>query len=84
MYDTRPVCCTSEDDVLYALELMKEHQVRRLPVVNMKREVVGILALGDLLRQNAVASGEIAAALQRICEPGHGARMSITEIVTAA
>jgi CBS domain-containing protein len=79
-----PVCCTAEDDVIYALELMKEHQVRRLPVVNMKREVVGILALSDLLHKNAVAGDEIAAALGRISEPGHEARKSITEIVTAA
>jgi CBS domain-containing protein len=79
-----PVCCTLEDDVLHALTLMKEHQVRRLPVVNMKREVVGIVTLSDLLCKSAVAGGEIAAALQRICEPGHEVRKSVTEIVTAA
>jgi CBS domain-containing protein len=79
-----PVCCTAEDAATYALELMKEHQVRRLPVVNIKREVVGILALSDLLCRHAVASSEIAATLQRICEPDHEARESVTEIVTAA
>jgi CBS domain-containing protein len=81
---TDPVCCTVEDDVLHALELMKEHQVRRLPVVNMKREVVGILALSDLVCKNAIAHDDIAAALRRICEPGHEARKSVAEIVTAA
>jgi CBS domain-containing protein len=79
-----PVCCTAEDDVLHALKLMKERQVRRLPVINAKREVIGILSLGDLVRNNAVAGGEIAAALQRICEPSHEARKSVAEIVTAA
>jgi CBS domain-containing protein len=79
-----PICCTAEDEVLHALELMKEHQVRRLPVVNVKREIVGILTLGDLVRKNAISSIEIAAALDRICEPGHEARKSVAEIVTAA
>jgi CBS domain-containing protein len=79
-----PVCCTAEDDVHYALELMKEHQVRRLPVVNTKREIVGILALSDLVCKKAVAESEIAAALEAICEPGHEARKSVAEIVTAA
>lgn len=79
-----PVCCTPDDDVLHALELMKEHQIRRLPVVNAKREIVGILALSDLVRKNAVGAGEIAATLRRICEPGHEARKSVAEIVTAA
>lgn len=79
-----PVCCTAEDDVLHALELMKEHQVRRVPVVNMKREIVGILALSDLLSKKAVGASEIAAALEKICEPGHKAKSTVTEIITAA
>jgi len=79
-----PICCTAEDDILHALELMKEHQIRRLPVVNVKREIVGILTLSDLVRKNAVRSGEIVAALERICEPGHEGRKAVAEIVTAA
>lgn len=79
-----PICCTAEDEVVHALELMKEHQIRRLPVVNMKREIVGILGFSDLVHKNAVADVEIAAALERICEPRHEARKSAAEIVTAA
>jgi len=79
-----PVRCTAEDDVVRALELMREHQIRRLPVVNAKQEIVGIVALRDLVLKNAVADGEIAVTLRRICEPSHEARRSVTEIVTAA
>jgi len=79
-----PVCCTADDDVVYALELMKKHQVRRLPVVNMQREVVGILGLSDLLRESAVATDKVAAAMERICEPGHDTRKPMTDIVTTA
>ena len=74
-----PVCCAADDDVVSALELMKKHQVRRLPVVNMKREVVGILALSDLLRKRAIAIDEFAAAIERICQPGHDAAKAVTD-----
>ncbi|HYL11953.1 MAG TPA: CBS domain-containing protein [Terriglobales bacterium] len=79
-----PVCCTPEDDVHHALELMKERQVRRLPVVNVKREIVGMLSLSDLARNAGVDSWEIATALQKICEPGHVTRESPETIISAA
>jgi len=41
----------AEEDVVYPPELMKQHPFRRLLVV---REVVGTLALSDLLHKNAV------------------------------
>lgn len=80
-----PVYCTAEDDVLDVLGLMKEYQVRRLPVVNVnaRREIAGIVALSDLVRKNALGNGEITAVLQRICEPGHKPKRSVTEIITA-
>lgn len=62
-----PVCCTEQDEVPHALELMKTHQVRRLPVVNEKYELVGILSLADLVRQAGLESRDILAALQSIC-----------------
>jgi len=79
-----PVCCGVEDDVGHALELMEEHQVRRLPVVNAKREIVGILAFSDLVRKSAIDSAGIAASLRRICEPSHATRKPAKEIFTAA
>ena len=47
---------------------MSEHQVRRLPVVNHDKRLVGIVALGDF----AVDSSQIAPAaeaLSKISEP---------------
>jgi CBS domain-containing protein len=78
-----PICCAVDDDVRYALELMEEHQVRRLPVVNAKREVAGILSLSDLVGKGSINSGEIATALRTICEPVRGTTQP-TEMVTAA
>lgn len=57
-----------DDTVEHAARLMSEHQVRRLPVVNREKRLVGIVALGDF----AVDSSEIrpaAAALAKISEP---------------
>ena len=57
-----------DDTVEHAAKLMSEHQVRRLPVVNHDKRLVGIVALGDF----AVDKSEIqpaAKALSKISEP---------------
>ena len=57
-----------DDTVEHAAKLMSEHQVRRLPVVNHDKRLVGIVALGDF----AVDKSEIqpaAKALAKISEP---------------
>ena len=57
-----------DETVEHAAKIMSEHQVRRLPVVNREKRLVGIVALGDF----AVDSSEIrpaAAALAKISEP---------------
>lgn len=54
-----------EDSVEQAVKLMSERQVRRLPVVNRNKRLVGIVALGDFaveisdLRPAAEALAEI-------------------------
>jgi CBS domain-containing protein len=78
-----PICCAVEDDVRYALELMEEHRVRRLPVLNAKHEVVGILSISDLVGKGSISSCEIATALRTISGPVHGITQP-TEMVTAA
>ncbi|MEE1764507.1 MULTISPECIES: CBS domain-containing protein [unclassified Streptomyces] len=37
-----------DDDVSRAVELMREHSVRRMPVVDAEQHAVGIVSLGDL------------------------------------
>ena len=79
-----PVCCTEEDDVSLALELMKTHQIRRLPVVNEKHEIVGMLSFGDLVRKAGLEASAIVTALRSICEPMRSAKKRIERIITAA
>ena len=60
--------CFEDDDVTDAAELMREKQVRRLPVLNHDKRMVGIVALGDLAVEdgNEQLAGH---ALEGISEP---------------
>src|SRR5439155_16215688 len=40
--------CFDDEDVAHVAENMAELQVRRLPVVNREKRLVGIVSLGDL------------------------------------
>jgi CBS domain-containing protein len=64
-----PKCVGQDDDIKQAVDLMAEHQVRRLPVVDEHGKVLGMLSLADIIEQDAVASEVLAAALKRICAP---------------
>jgi CBS domain-containing protein len=46
----RIVYCRSDQSLDEAVRLMEEHQVRRLPVVDEQKRLVGILALADVAR----------------------------------
>jgi CBS domain-containing protein len=37
-----------DESVEHAAQLMAQHQIRRLPIVNRDKRLVGILALGDV------------------------------------
>jgi CBS domain-containing protein len=53
-----------DDSVEQAAELMSNLQVRRLPVVNRDKRLVGIVALGDF----AVEGSELRSAAQALSE----------------
>ena len=44
--------CFEDNDVADAAELMRDNQVRRLPVLDHDKRMVGIVALGDLAVEN--------------------------------
>jgi len=41
-------CCREDDDLAKAVRHMEALQVRRLPVMNKSRRMIGILSLGDI------------------------------------
>jgi CBS domain-containing protein len=60
--------CFEDEDVDHVLHNMGDLQVRRLPVLNRDKRLVGIISLGDLATNSEAAeSGE---ALSSISRPG--------------
>ena len=60
--------CFDDQDLDEVARNMSQLKVRRLPVVNREKRLVGIISLGDLARSaNADTTGQT---VSRICEPG--------------
>ena len=53
-----------DDSVEHAARIMSEHQIRRLPIINADKRLVGIVALGDF----AVDRSEIAPTAEALAE----------------
>jgi CBS domain-containing protein len=49
-------CCRDDDDLGKAVRRMERLQVRRLPVINKSKRMVGILSLADV---STSASGDL-------------------------
>lgn len=59
-----PVTCAADAEIESAVELMTRHRIRRLPVMDRHRKLVGWLSLANLLRSDDLQSGrEILAGL---------------------
>lgn len=58
--------CTEDQDTEEVMRVMGEAQVRRLPVINAEREVVGIVSLGDLATKQP---GHVDRAVREISTP---------------
>jgi CBS domain-containing protein len=41
-------CCREDDDLAKAVHHMEKLQVRRLPVINKNKRMIGIISLGDV------------------------------------
>jgi CBS domain-containing protein len=58
--------CYEDQTVKETLDNMGDIQVRRLPVVNRQKRLVGLVSLGDLSRADQRRAGD---ALKEISEP---------------
>ena len=53
------LCCSPDDDIKVAIETMEAKQIRRLPVTDSHKAVIGMLSLGDISHKVSKAlSGE--------------------------
>jgi CBS-domain-containing membrane protein len=66
----------SEEDIEQALQTMREHRVRRLPVLNLEGELEGILSMNDIVLKAKQRDGkkpqidyaDVVKTYQAICE----------------
>ena len=65
--------CFEDEEIEDVAENMADIQMRRLPVLNRDKRIVGIVSLGDLARSDEECAGE---ALAGIAQPGNG-RMAV-------
>ena len=65
-----PVTCIPEDEVEDLRQVMIEHMVRRVPVVDADGKLVGIVAQADIAREDGAASDrEVGRIVEAISEP---------------
>lgn len=74
-------CCAPDDDVATAEKLMREKQVRRLPVIDAEGRLGGLIGLSDIVREaqreatakkpRAVSDAEIARVMAAVSAPRH-------------
>ncbi|MCT7374980.1 CBS domain-containing protein [Chelativorans salis] len=63
--------CYEDDGTERAADIMAKHQVRRLPVINRDKRLVGMVALADLARGDVEAAEH---ALEDVSEPSDDPR----------
>lgn len=64
----RVLYCYDDQSVNEILENMSEQQVRRMPVVNRDKRLVGVVSIGDLSQKSQRKAGE---SLKGISQPLH-------------
>jgi CBS domain-containing protein len=63
------IWCRADDDIEDAAELMQSRRIRRLPVIDENRRLVGMVSLGDL---SHAADNGVTAAVARAVSAHHG------------
>ena len=67
------ITCLEDQDVKEAAELMQSKQIRRVPILNKDKRLVGMLSLGDLAHrtQDSKLAGKT---LEEVSTPGKSSR----------
>lgn len=63
------VCCTPDDDLQKALELMRDNQVRRIPVVDKDGIIQGMVSMADVVQRAEIPSDRTHETLKKVSEP---------------
>jgi CBS domain-containing protein len=57
------IFCRESEELADAVRIMEQKQVRRLPVINDQKRLVGMLSIGDLAHKSREMSAEVMAAV---------------------
>ena len=66
---TAVVSASPQDAVEKATELMRDNQIRRIPVIDEQRRLVGIVSLADVVERANVRTGETHETLKTVSAP---------------
>jgi CBS domain-containing protein len=66
---TKVVTCSPDDSIEKVTELMRENQIRRVPVVNDGGELQGIVALADVVERGNVKTTQTHETLKQVSPP---------------
>lgn len=76
--------CSQEDSIENVEDMMRHHQVRRLPVLDNKQKLIGIISLNDIALAyknrtagSSIKATDVAKTLASVSEHTHGSLMSI-------
>jgi CBS-domain-containing membrane protein len=69
---TAVVTCSPNDSVEKTTELMKENQIRRVPVVDEQPRLQGIVSIADLVHRADIKTGEAHDTLKKVSAPTKG------------
>ena len=67
MSDSKVLYCYEDEELDHVAKNMGNEQVRRLPVVNREKRLVGIVSLGDVSQREVRAAGK---AVKGVSKPG--------------
>lgn len=65
----KPISCSRNDTSRSVLALMAKNQVRRIPVIDDQKRLVGIVAIPDLIAHDATNARDIYLVFRRITTP---------------
>jgi CBS domain-containing protein len=65
-----PVTCHADNDIQVALNAMASHHVRRIPVVDDKNQIVGIISQSDVATRvsEPARTGELVKEISKLCK----------------
>ena len=66
--------CFEDQDLNEVAENLGDNQIRRLPVLNRDKRLVGILSLGDLTQSRELNPNQIKGTMNKISQPNNAKR----------